>query len=208
MKKIILLILLFPILSFADWVDDMQYLQTEWAKVKYQLDSSDQQKGFETLLEQADLRLKNNPNQAELLIWHAIVEASYAGSLSAINPTALGYVKNAKKDLEKAIELGGDVLDGSAYTSLGSLYYQVPGWPLGFGDEDKANEYLKKGLEANPDGIDANYFYADFLINKGEKEEAKVFLDKAKKAPSRPGRTIADQGRRIEVLELINKIRK
>ena len=178
MKKIILLILLFPILSFADWVDDMQYLQTEWAKVKYQLDSSDQQKGFEKLLEQADLRLKNNPNQAELLIWHAIVEASYAGSLSAINPTALGYVKNAKKDLEKAIELGGDVLDGSAYTSLGSLYYQVPGWPLGFGDEDKANEYLKKGLEVNPNGIDANYFYADFLIKKGEKEEAKVFLDK------------------------------
>ena len=184
MKKIILLILLFPILSFADWVDDMQYLQTEWAKVKYQLDSSDQQKGFEKLLEQADLRLKNNPNQAELLIWHAIVEASYAGSLSAINPTALGYVKNAKKDLEKAIELGGDVLDGSAYTSLGSLYYQVPGWPLGFGDEDKANEYLKKGLEANPNGIDANYFYADFLIKKGEKEEAKVFLDKAKRHPA------------------------
>ena len=102
MKKIILLILLFPILSFADWVDDMQYLQTEWAKVKYQLDSSDQQKGFETLLEQADLRLKNNPNQAELLIWHAIVEASYAGSLSAINPTALGYVKNAKKRFRKS----------------------------------------------------------------------------------------------------------
>jgi hypothetical protein len=51
--------------------------------------------------------VKNNPNQAELLIWHAIVEASYAGSLSAINPTALGYVKNAKKDLEKAIDLGG-----------------------------------------------------------------------------------------------------
>ena len=197
MKKIILLILLFPALSFADWVDDMQYLQTEWANVKYKYDSSDQQKGFEKLLEQADLRLKNNPNQAEVLIWHAIIEASYAGSLSAINPTALGYVKNAKKDLEKAIELGGDILDGSAYTSLGSLYYQVPGWPLGFGDEDKANEYLKRGLEANPDGIDANYFYADFLIKKGEKEEAKIFLDKAKKAPSRPGRTVADQGRRI-----------
>jgi tetratricopeptide (TPR) repeat protein len=208
MKKIILLILLFPTLSFADWVDDMQYLQTEWANVKYQYDSSDQQTGFEKLLEQADLRLKNNSNQAEVLIWHAIIEASYAGSLSAINPSALGYVKNAKKDLEKAIELGGDVLDGSAYTSLGSLYYQVPGWPIGFGDKDKANEYLRKGLEANPDGIDANYFYADFLIKKGEKEEAKVFLDKAKKAPSRPGRTVADQGRRSEVLELINKIKK
>ena len=31
-------------------------------------------------------------------------------------------------------------LDGSAYASLGSLFYQVPGWPIGFGDDKKAAE--------------------------------------------------------------------
>jgi Tfp pilus assembly protein PilF len=48
----------------------------------------------------------------------------------------------------------------------GALYYQVPGWPIGFGDKDKANELLKKALALNPDGIDPNYFYGDFLLKE------------------------------------------
>ena len=48
-------------------------------------------------------------------------------------------------------------MDGAAYTSLGALYYQVPGWPLGFGDDAAARTMLRKGLAIDPDGIDANY---------------------------------------------------
>ena len=42
----------------------------------------------------------------------------------------------------------------------------MPGWPIGFGDKKKAEEYLKKALAANPDGIDPNFFYGDFLLDK------------------------------------------
>ena len=209
MKKILAFIfILTPMMAMADWVDDMKLMQTQWAKFNYLTSKSSKQEGLEQLLDIANEKLVIYPDQPEILIWHAIIEASYAGSLSAINPTALGYVKSAKKHLEEAIDIDGDVLDGSAYTSLGSLYYQVPGWPIGFGDSDKANEYLKKGLALNPNGIDSNFFYADFLIDKGEIEEAKVYLTKARKAPSRPGREDADQGRRIEVLQLIEKIKR
>ena len=209
MKKILVFIfILSPMMAMADWVDDMKLMQNQWAKFNYLTSKSSKQEGLEQLLDIANEKLAIYPDQPEILIWHAIIEASYAGSLSAINPTALGYVKSAKKHLEEAIDIDGDVLDGSAYTSLGSLYYQVPGWPIGFGDTDKANEYLKKGLALNPNGIDSNFFYADFLIDKGEIEEAKVYLTKARKAPSRPGREDADQGRRIEVLQLIEKIKK
>ncbi len=209
MKKILVFIfILSPIMAMADWVDDMKLMQNQWAKFNYLTSKSSKQEGLEQLLDIANEKLAIYPDQPEILIWHAIIEASYAGSLSAINPTALGYVKSAKKHLEEAIEIDGDVLDGSAYTSLGSLYYQVPGWPIGFGDSDKANEYLKKGLALNPNGIDSNFFYADFLIDKGEIEEARAYLTNARKAPSRPGREDADQGRRIEVLQLIEKIKK
>jgi tetratricopeptide (TPR) repeat protein len=209
MKKILVFIfILSPMMAMADWVDDMKLMQNQWAKFNYLTTKSGKQEGLEQLLDIANDKLAIYPDQPEILIWHAIIEASYAGSLSAINPTALGYVKSAKKHLEEAIEIDGDVLDGSAYTSLGSLYYQVPGWPIGFGDADKANKYLKKGLALNPNGIDSNFFYADFLIDKGEIEEAKEYLTKARKAPSRPGREDADQGRRIEVLQLIEKIKK
>ena len=209
MKKILAFMFIFsPMMCMADWVDDMKLMQNQWAKFNYLTSKSSKQEGLEQLLDIANEKLAIYPDQPEILIWHAIIEASYAGSLSAINPTALGYVKSAKKHLEEAIDIDGDVLDGSAYTSIGSLYYQVPGWPIGFGDTDKANEYLKKGLALNPNGIDSNFFYADFLIDKGEIEEAKVYLTKARKAPSRPGREDADQGRRIEVLQLIEKIKK
>lgn len=49
-------------------------------------------------------------------------------------------MKEAKVLLEQVIEKAPETLDGSAYTSLGSLYYQVPGWPIGFGDDDKAEK--------------------------------------------------------------------
>ncbi len=59
-----------------------------------------------------------------------------------------------------------DALHGSIYTSLGTLYAQVPGWPLGFGDNDNAKAYFNKALEVNPAGIDPNYFYAQFLYDQ------------------------------------------
>ena len=70
---------------------------------------------------------------------------------------ALGLVKQAKASLEQALAIDPQALAGSAYTSLGSLYYQVTGWPLGFGDDDKAEAMLKQSLAINPDGIDPNY---------------------------------------------------
>ena len=35
-------------------------------------------------------------------------------------------------------------------SSLGVLYYKVPGWPIGFGDKDKARDLLQKALAVNP----------------------------------------------------------
>ena len=61
--------------------------------------------------------------------------------------------QTCKQSFEKAIEIDGDALNGSAYTSLGVLYYKVPGWLLSFGS-DKSPEISAKGLELNPDGID------------------------------------------------------
>ena len=69
------------------------------------------------------------------------------------------------------------MLNGSVYTSLGSLYYQVPGWPIGFGSDKKAESYLKKALAVNPDGMDPNYFYGDFMLQekKNYSEERVLF---------------------------------
>lgn len=184
--------------------DDVGRLQQEWERVKYQTPAADQEREFERLVQEADKAVAQHPNRAETLIWHGIIEASYAGAKGGLG--ALGLVKNAKRDLEQALQINPDALAGSAYTSLGSLYYQVPGWPLGFGDDRKALDFLKKGLAVNPDGIDPNYFYGDFLFRTGDLDGAERVLRKALQAPPRPGRKLADEGRRREVNALLEKI--
>lgn len=77
-----------------------------------------------------------------MLIWSAIIDSSWAGAKGGLG--ALSLVKQARSDLEKAISIDPNALQGSAWTSLGALYYQVPGWPIGFGDKNKAEEMLKK----------------------------------------------------------------
>ena len=101
-----------------------------------------------------------------------------------------------------------NALEGSAYTSLGSLYYKVPAWPIGFGDNGKARAYLEQARAINPDGIDPNYFYGDFLLGTDHAKEAIPVLEHALQAPPRPGREIADMGRRQEITEALAKARK
>ena len=100
--------------------------------------------------------------------------------------------------LEQAESIDPEALNGSIYTSLGSLYYQVPGWPVGFGSDEQAEKYLKKALSINPDGIDPNYFYGDCLLEQRRYTEAARYLEKALQAPDRPDRALADEGRREE----------
>ncbi len=179
-------------------------LQQEWAEIKYKQPKEAHEQKFAALTKSAEEAVAKTPNDPELLAWYGIIEGSYAGARGGLG--ALSLVKNAKKTFEKAIEINAQALDGSALTSLGSLYYQVPGWPIGFGDDKKALEFLKKGLAANPDGIDSNFFYGDFLYRSGDYAGAEQALRKALKAPPRPGRAVADEGRKGEIHELLRKI--
>lgn len=180
-------------------------VRDRWAEVNYTLPKAQRGAAFEALAKQAAAAKAAQPKDAAALIWEGIVLSSHAGERGGIG--ALGLVKQARADFEHAIKLDPNALDGSAYTSLGVLYYQVPGWPVGFGDDDKARELLRKGLKANPDGIDPNYFYGDFLRDQGDWTGAAAALEKALAAPPRPGRELADQGRRKEAAALLTKVR-
>jgi len=190
----------------AQTPDDLAQLQQHWAVLKYQQAKPAQEQAFTNLVAQAEQAKTQHSSDARYLIWEGIIRATYAGSVGGLD--ALSEVKAAKKLFEQALALDPNALDGSAYTSLGSLYYQVPGWPIGFGSDKKAREYLLKGLEVNPAGIDANYFYGDFLLQQKEYKAAIAVLEKALVAPARPGRETADQGRRQEIMQAIASARQ
>jgi len=184
-------------LTQAGVTEDLTSVQSAWAAATYQ--NTDERKitALENLMTSSDAQVRQHPDAAELLIWNGIVKSSLAGAKGGLG--ALRLAKAAKKSLEQAMALNPQALDGSAYTSLGTLYAKVPGWPVGFGDERKAEALLLKALQINPNGIDPNYFYGEFLRDQGDTAKARVYLLRARKAAPRPGRELADQGRQSEI---------
>ena len=193
-----------PALALSEnTAENLKLLQSRWAEINYQAPAAEKEKDFAKLSAQAATMVRQDP-AAELLIWQGIILSTYAGAKGGLG--ALDLVKQAKDSLEQAIKVDPAALDGSAFTSLGALYYQVPGWPVGFGDDEQAEVLLKKALTMNPDGIDPNYFYGDYLAREKRYSEARVVLEKALVAPDRPGREVADSGRRAEVKALLAKV--
>ncbi len=205
-----LLLLLAPGLATAqlanDPTADITALQTEWAHINYEVrDQSAQEDQMKALADRAATVTARYPDQAPPKIWEAIILSSYAGMKGGIG--ALGLVKHARQLLLEAEKIDATAMDGSIYTTLGSLYYQVPGWPLGFGNHRKARAYLEQARALNPDGIDPNYFYGDLLIEDGEYAAAIPVLEHALQAPPRANREVADAGRRAEIKAAIAKAR-
>ncbi len=79
---------------------------------------------------------------------------------------------------------------------------------MGFGDDKKAKEMLLKGLSYNPDGIDSNYFYGDYLLDQKQYPQAIASLEKALHAPARPGSESADAGCKQEIQTALAKAKQ
>ncbi|MGB7387263.1 MAG: tetratricopeptide repeat protein [Pseudomonas neustonica] len=195
---------LLTVFTLTSQAADIAPLQQRWAEIQYQLPDKEKPAAFEALAAEAEQVSQNEPDSAPALIWHGIILSSWAGAEGGLG--ALGKVKQAKAELEKALAIDPEALNGSAYTSLGALYYQVPGWPIGFGDDDQAEALLKRALELNPDGIDSNFFWADYLLDQNRYAEAKAALLKAQAAAPRSERPLADQGRQAEIRERLTKL--
>ena len=192
--------------AFAAPVDDaVAELAREWADIKYKTPEKEQAAKYEALADRAHKVSAAYSDRAEPLVWEGIIVSSFAGAKGGLG--ALGLAKQAKALYESSLQIDPNALDGSAYNSLGVLYYKVPGWPLGFGDKPKAQELLQKALAINPKGIDPNFFYGEYLIETGKPAEAVAYLERAVNAPPRPGRDVADAGRRAEATELLRKAR-
>jgi tetratricopeptide (TPR) repeat protein len=181
-------------------------IQEQWAEIKYKQPEKQQAESYNKLAVQARKIVESNPSVAEALIWEGIVLSSEAGAKGGLG--ALGLAKDAKQRLDDALKINDKALSGSAYTSLATLYAKVPGWPIGFGDKERAEEFFKKSLAINPNGIDPNFFYGEYLADRDRVAEARVFLETALKAPPRPGRELADNGRRQEIQALLTKLNK
>jgi tetratricopeptide (TPR) repeat protein len=188
-------------LSSSAEMPEVREIQFEWARLYY-LDEflNVNYRELEALVEKANQVAAEHPQNAEALVWDAIVMSTMAEKKGGLG--ALSLVKQARLKLEEAEAIDPTVLGGSVYASLGTLYSKVPGWPFGFGSDEKAEEYFKKALAINPQGLDINYFFAEYLAANGDQQLALVYVDKALQAPRMAERPVADKGRREQALKL------
>ena len=188
-------------LSSSAQMPEVREIQSQWARLYY-LDEflNNNYRELQALALQANRVAHDNPDSAEALVWDAIVLSTLAEKKGGLG--ALSLVKEAKLKLEKAEVIDAEVLGGSVYASLGSLYSKVPGWPIGFGSDKKAERYFKKALAINPQGLDINYFFAEYLADNGNDQLALEHIERALQASPMEGRPVADQGRRQQAIKL------
>ena len=161
----------------------VQSLQNEWSDIFYRLPMDEQAEKFETLLPKVHALVERYPQEAEPLVLEAHVLCAYAAAEFSFG--SLSKVARARELLVKAIAINPTTMRGSAYVTLGNLYYRLPGWPISYGNDDQARQYLEAALKLFPEELDTNYFYGDFLMEQGEFRQAIPYLEKAEKAPVR-----------------------
>lgn len=165
-------------------------LQAEWTEVFYMAPRHEHAPKYRALLDRVRVLKARHPDRAEPLIVEAIILCTY--SAAALGLDTLDMLEEARKLLEKAIQIDPPALDAAAFVTLGNLYRRLPGWPILYGDKQLARQYFENGLKLYPNGIDTNYFYGDYLLDQGDIAGARRYLEKASLAPIRPSLRVSD----------------
>lgn len=197
----------FPVFAQdANLATELASIQQSWDQANYQsANAEEKERQLEALSARSEALARQYPRRAEPLVWEGIVLSTYAGAKGGLG--ALSIAKKSRDCLLEATRIDPAALQGSAYTSLGALFYKVPRWPVGFGDKSKAAQFLQQALAQNPNGMDPNYFMGELLFEQGEYARSLLHLQKALTAPPRADRPIADAGRRAEIQALLTKVR-
>ncbi len=184
----------------------VQSLQEEWADIFYRLPADEQAGKFETLLPRVHALVERYPQEAEPLVLEAHVLCTYAAAEFSLG--SLSKLARARELLVKSIAINPKAMEGSAYVTLGNLYYRLPGWPISYGNDNLARQYLEAALRLFPEGLDTNYFYGDFLMGQGECRQAIPYLEKADKSPIRPQSRLSDLNPKEELKHRLKAARE
>ncbi len=194
-----------PVPAVTKLNDAVLTMSREWAHIKYQIHGRGRQlRGFRILENQAAALAKRYPFNARPLLWQGIVASEEAARASLFQ--RLGYAKRARLLLKRAHAINPNAAHGGVWLSLGVLYARVPGFPFAFGSDSKARADLQRALQLNPNGLDANYFYGDYLFSQGHYARAMVVLEHGLQAPRDAERPVWDAARRHQIRQLLVKI--
>lgn len=162
--------------------DPLTTIEQRWQTTTHLSDHQQRLRQVQALLQE----LRALPAQSCVSHW---LQAEILMDIADIkhNLDSLADLNQARQLLENCLGDPSPVIAGTAAAILGHLYLQVPGFPLSFGDRDKAAEYLANALRLAPDNMAVNYYYGDHLIRQGHPLEAEKFLRKGLAGHIYPG---------------------
>jgi len=185
--------------------DGVVQIEAHWAHANYEINGkAAQAAAFDGVVAEADALALRYPGSAEPLVWRAVAQTAKAGVVGGMAGYTL--VKAARTTLEAAERIDPNAANGLGLSELGTLYYQVPGFPVAFGDRAKASRYLKRALQVAPDSIAVNLAYADFLATGKEPFKAIDVLHFVLRLLPRHDHAVADRGRRAEAEALLGHV--
>jgi tetratricopeptide (TPR) repeat protein len=186
-------------------------LAHDWEHVKLQvIDRGDQERKMAVLALRAGKIAEQYENIPDPIVWVGIITSEQALLANGNGSPLKAYelAKRARDILEMVEKTDPAAMDAGAPTTLGLLYDQVPGFPIAFGDKVKARFYLQEAVRYAPNGLDANYFYGDFLYRNGEQAEAVKVLEHALSLPELLNRPMWDRSRRVEIRKILSELQK
>jgi tetratricopeptide (TPR) repeat protein len=123
-----------------------------------------------------------SPDRPEGHFWTAANMGALAESYGLRQ--GIKYRGPIKDALEQVLKIDPAFQKGSAYAALGRWYHMVPG--LFGGSETKSEEYLRKALTYDSDGILAHFYLAETLFERDKDAEAIEELKKVAAAVRNP----------------------
>jgi len=186
------------------WEDELFSLRHRWERVTTEVAPARREAALASLAEESAELAESHPQQSRVLVWRGIILASHAREAGGLS--ALGSAKEARKLLERAVELDPEGHNASAWVTLGALYHRAPGWPVAFGDAETADQMFQRAQAIRPQGIDVNYYYAAFLLDEGRDDEAREHARRAVEGQAREARVASDEALREEARALLERL--
>lgn len=206
LAAIVSLLLSAPALGDSSYEKTLETLNDDWAKIFYTQPMDAQAEQFKALLARIRELKSRYPGKAEPLVLEAVALCTLVGSEWSFD--ALSLLDQAKELFEQSIAIDPRAMDATAMISLGNLYFRLPGWPISYGDDDKARQYLEQAVKLYPDAIDSNYFLGGFLLANDQIQQAIPYLEKAEKAQVRPQHRLSDSHTKGENAKALKAARK
>ncbi|MGB5688781.1 MAG: hypothetical protein WBM45_05860 [Woeseiaceae bacterium] len=179
-------------------------VEQRWAGAVYESTGRQKNKALATLLGDVRELASTHGDNPKAVAWHGIVAHACVRNHCKSNSSKLR--REARDALLKAESMGPGPLGSLVYGNLGGLYAETSSSLGGFGSKVRGIGYMWKAIVLDPEGLDANYLYAELLVDEKRYKEAHEILLKASTAIVRPGHERADSGRREQALALLGQV--